>query len=94
MFVDILNEPNSLGLPIVFYSNNCAGQNNIKFIAKLYMYTTMILNIPSIIHKFLLYGHCKNEGNAIYCIENEKKYLKNGSIYVPEQWVSITKYLQ
>lgn len=41
-----LNEVNSVDIPIIFYSDNCAGQNKNKFIATLYMYATMKLNIP------------------------------------------------
>lgn len=86
-----LNEANSIDIPIIFYSDNCAGQNKNKFIATLYMYATMKLNIPSITHKFLLCGHSQNEGDAMHaCIEKEKKRcLKSGPIYVPEQWIPI-----
>jgi len=84
------NEVNSIDIPIIFYSDNCAGQNKNKFIATLYMYATMKLSIPSITHTFLLCGHSQNEGDAMHaCIEKEKKCLKSGPIYVPEQWIPI-----
>jgi hypothetical protein len=62
-----LNEPNSLGLPVIFYSDNFAGQNKNKYIATLYiLYATMMLDIPSITHKFLLCGHSQNENACLY----------------------------
>lgn len=68
-----LNESNSSGIPIIFYSDNCAGQNKNIFIVTLYMYATMMLIIPLITHKFLLCVHSQNEGDAMHAYVEEKK---------------------
>ncbi|CAI6375868.1 unnamed protein product [Macrosiphum euphorbiae] len=81
----------SMNLPIIFYSDNCVGQNKNKFIISLYMYATMRLEIPSITNKFLVCGHSQNEGDAMHaCIEKQKKrVLKSGPIYIPDQWIPV-----
>ncbi|KAL4100690.1 hypothetical protein QTP88_020724 [Uroleucon formosanum] len=81
----------SMNLPIIFYSDNCVGQNKNKFIISLYMYATMRLEIPSITHKFLVCGHSQNKGDAMHaCIEKQKKrVLKSGPVYIPDQWIPV-----
>jgi len=37
----------------IFYSDNCSGQNKNKFIACLFYYSSLVLNINTIRHKFL-----------------------------------------
>ncbi|KAL4100771.1 hypothetical protein QTP88_020802 [Uroleucon formosanum] len=81
----------SMNLPIIFYSDNCVGQNKNKFIISLYMYATMRLEIPSVTHKFLVCGHSQNKGDAMHaCIEKQKKrVLKSGPVYIPDQWIPV-----
>lgn len=52
---------------IIFYSDNCCGQNKNKFIAATYLYLVSTFeNIHSITHKFLIVGHTQYEGDFCY----------------------------
>ena len=70
---------------IIFYSDNCAGQQKNKFMLALYMYAVNKFEIVSITHKFLIKGHTQNEGDSAHSlIERQvKRILKSGPIYVP-----------
>ncbi|XP_072384357.1 uncharacterized protein [Diabrotica undecimpunctata] len=76
---------------IVFYSDNCPGQNKNKFIVVLFMFCVRNLEIKSITHKFFVVGHSQNEGDAMHAlIERQKKRaLKAGPLYVPTQLLPI-----
>ncbi|KAF0689352.1 Uncharacterized protein FWK35_00034909 [Aphis craccivora] len=50
---------------IIFYSDNCSGQQKNKFMAILYLYAVTYLSISSITHKYLIVGHTQNEGDSI-----------------------------
>lgn len=58
---------------IIFYSDNCSGQNKNKFIACLYLYASLVLNINTIRHKFLIVGHTQNEGNSMHSVIERQK---------------------
>uniref|UniRef100_A0A2S2NJY1 DUF7869 domain-containing protein n=2 Tax=Schizaphis graminum TaxID=13262 RepID=A0A2S2NJY1_SCHGA len=76
---------------VIFYSDNCAGQNKNKFITSLYLYATTNMDIDSITHKFLVVGHTQNEGDTAHSVIEKqiKKSLKSGPIYLPTQYVSL-----
>lgn len=79
---------------IIFYSDNCAGQNKNKFIFTLYLFCVQnIEKIKTITHKFLIKGHTQNEGDSMHAtIEREKnRMLKSGPIYTPAHWASIIR---
>ncbi|KAK4875521.1 hypothetical protein RN001_011943 [Aquatica leii] len=79
---------------LVFYSDNCVGQNKNKFVFGMYLYCTQKFEyIKSITHKFLIVGHTQNEGDSMHAsIEREKKrVLKSGPIYVPSQWSMVVR---
>lgn len=58
---------------VVFYSDNCGGQNKNKFVASMYMFAVTNLNIVNITHKFRTARHTQNEGDSMHsCIEKEK----------------------
>lgn len=79
---------------IIFYSDNCVGQNKNKFVFALYLFCVLNIDkIKSITHKFLVIGHTQNEGDSVHaCIEKEKnRILKSGPIYVPAQWATIIR---
>lgn len=79
---------------VIFYSDNCGGQNKNKFIATLYSFAVVYFeNINSITHKFLVQGHTQNLGDNVHSlIEKEvKKSLKSGPIYVPHQYVTLIR---
>lgn len=78
---------------VIFYSDNCVGQNKNKFIVTMYLYAIAKIDIKSITHKFLTVGHTQNEGDAMHStIERQKKkVLRTGPIYVPAQWPVIIR---
>ncbi|VEN64043.1 unnamed protein product [Callosobruchus maculatus] len=89
-----LNENKSEKIDIIFYSDNCAGQNKNKFIFALYIYAVLSLeNINSITHKFLITGHTQNEGDHVHSVIEGaiKKFKKSSPIYVPDHYVTIIK---
>lgn len=79
---------------VIFYSDNCPGQNKNKYIIGLYNYALReIPNLKSITHKFLIKGHTQNEGDAIHSLieKQVKKSLLRGPIYVPTQYGQIIR---
>lgn len=74
---------------IIFYSDNCTGQQKNKFMLALYVYAVKQLGIESITNKFLIKGHTQNEGDSTHSlIERQmRRLLKGGSIYIPETFV-------
>lgn len=77
-------------IDVIFYSDNCAGQQKNKFMFSLYIHAVRSLNINSITHKFLIKGHTQNEGDSVHStIENEvKKQLRCGPIYTPDPFIT------
>lgn len=78
---------------IVFYSDNCAGQQKNKFMISMYLYAVRCLNINKITHKYLIKGHTQNEGDAVHSlIERQiKRQVRSGPMYTPESFVSAIK---
>ncbi|XP_055904460.1 uncharacterized protein LOC129940227, partial [Eupeodes corollae] len=79
---------------VIFYSDNCGGQNKNKFIASLCSFAVVYFeNINTITHKFLIQGHTENEGDNVHSlIEKEvKKSLKSSPIYIPQQYVTFIR---
>lgn len=72
---------------VIFYSDNCCGQNKNKYITTLYMFAVHTLNIKSITHNFLIRGHTQNEADSVHSLieKKVKKNLKSGPIYTPDQ---------
>lgn len=65
---------------IVFYSDNCSGKHKNKSIVSLYLYASLLLNINTICHKFLIVGHAQNEGVSMHSvIENQKQLVLRSS---------------
>lgn len=77
-------------IEVIFYSDNCPGQQKNKFMFSLYLYAVQTLNIKSITHKFLIKGHTQNEGDSVHStIEGElKKQLRSGPLYTPDSFIS------
>lgn len=67
-YLQQISEKNDESYDIIFYSDNCCGQNKNKFIAALYLYVVANLNINNITHKFLIEGHTQNEGDNILIV--------------------------
>lgn len=81
------------GADVVFWSDNCAGQQKNKFMCALYIYAVNNLNLGSITHKFLIKGHTQNEGDSAHSLieKNVKRILKGGPIYTREGFVTAIK---
>lgn len=75
---------------VVFYSDNCVGQQKNKFMLALYLYAVRYLGLKSITHKYLIKGHTQNEGDSAHSlIERQvKRQLRGGPIYSPEGFIS------
>ena len=89
-YISEINE-NRTEKEIIFWSDNCAGQQKNKFMIALYLYAVnRFENIHAITHKFLIKGHTQNEGDSAHSlIERQmKRLLKSGPIYVPESFVT------
>jgi hypothetical protein len=80
-------------LEIVFYSDNCAGQQKNKFVLATYLYAVAKYKIKSITHKYLVTGHTQNEGDCVHSMieKNIKRALKSGPIYTPSQYVTLVR---
>lgn len=91
-FLQIICEQDK-DLNVVFYSDNCTGQNKNKFIIALYLYALYNLPLKSITHKFFVVGHGQSEGDSVHAmIERQiKKYKKSSPIYVPDQYGCIIR---
>lgn len=86
--------PSNKGVDVVFYSDNCAGQNKNRNLIAMYRAALMTFDsINTITHKFLITGRTQNEGDSAHSvIEREiKKARKASPIYVPEQYVSLIR---
>lgn len=81
-------------LELVFFSDNCAGQQKNKYIISLYMYALKKYpNIRSICHKFLVTGHTQNEGDCAHSVieRQVKRYLKSSPIYLPNEYTTLIR---
>ncbi|CAG9760237.1 unnamed protein product [Ceutorhynchus assimilis] len=81
-------------LDVIFYSDNCCGQQINRFMFGMYSYAVQNLSfINSITHKFLIKGHAQNEGGSMHSVIEKqiKKALKSGSIYVPQQYITLMR---
>lgn len=75
---------------IIFYSDNCCGQQKNKFMISLYLYAVNFLNIKSVTHKYLIRGHTQNEGDSDHSLieRNMKRLKKSGPIFLPETFIT------
>lgn len=78
---------------VIFYSDNCVGQNKNKMVVSMYLYAINQTQVKSITHKFLTVGHTQNEGDSMHSVieKAKKRTLKSGPIYVPSQWPPIIR---
>ncbi|XP_049693296.2 uncharacterized protein LOC126053898 [Helicoverpa armigera] len=81
------------GYNVIFYSDNCCGQQKNRFIFAMYHFAVTKLNINSIEHKFLIRGHTQNEGDTAHSIIEKAiaRAKKSGPIYIPDQYISIIR---
>lgn len=81
-------------LDVVFYSDNCAGQQKNKFMISMYTYPIKTLpNLRSITHKYFVKGQTQNEGDSAHSqIEREvKRQLRSGPMYTPDAFIGAIK---
>lgn len=81
-------------IDVVFYSDNCCGQQKNQFMIAMYRYAIKKLGfINSITHKFLIKGHTQNEGDSVHSVieKNVSRTLKGGPIYTPDQYFTLIR---
>lgn len=68
-------------------------QNKNKYITSLYLLAVHTQKIKRITHTFLIRGQSQNEADSVHSLTEKevKKSLKSGSIYTPDQYVTITR---
>lgn len=94
MYLEDLNNIATEEFDVIFYSDNCCGQQKNKFMVSMYQYATNTLpKLRSITHKFLIKGHTQNEGDAVHSTiqKNITRALKSSPIYVPDQYITLIK---
>lgn len=89
----LVEKANSTDLDVVFYSDNCCGQQKNKYLLSAYSYAIQKFKLRSITHKFLIHGHSQNEGDNVHSVieKQVKRHLKSSPIYVPEQYVTLIR---
>ncbi|CAH2009765.1 unnamed protein product [Acanthoscelides obtectus] len=81
-------------IDLIFYSDNCCGQQKNHVMFKIYHHAVQKYNfINSITHKFLIKGHTQNEGDSVHSVieRHVKRSLKSGPIFIPAQYVTIIR---
>ncbi|XP_046970419.1 uncharacterized protein LOC124537590 [Vanessa cardui] len=94
MYLENLNNKATEVFDVVFYSDNCCGQQKNKFMVSMYQYATGAFpKLRSITHKFLIKGHTQNEGDAVHSMiqRNISRALRSSPIYVPDQYITLIK---
>lgn len=94
MYLKNLHNKANADFDVVFYSDNCCGQQKNKFMLAMYQHALNELpKLKSITHKFLIKGHTQNEGDAIHSMiqRNITRALKSSPIYVPDQYITLIK---
>ena len=74
---------------IIFFSDNCGGQNRNRFVVAMYWYAMRKNNLRMITHTFLEGGHTQNEDDSVY--RTIESATKNVNVYTPEQWYSTVR---
>lgn len=68
----VLDQNPEKEIDIIFYSDNCSGQQKNKYLLSVYAYAVVNTRVKSITHKFLIRGHSQNEGDNVHsAIENK-----------------------
>lgn len=93
-FIQKKSEERTNDFEIIFYSDNCGGQNKNKFIVGLYQYALKLFsNLKTITHKFLIRGHTQNESDSVHSVIEKqiKLSLKSSPIYTTYQYAQIIR---
>nr|CAI5842730.1 unnamed protein product [Callosobruchus analis] len=83
-------------IDVVFYSDNCGGQQKNRFMLSAYLYAIShfkYTSIRSITHKYLITGHSQNEGDSAQSVIERQitRHLKSSAIYTPEQYYTLIR---
>ena len=76
--------PKQVVQKVLFYSDNCGGQNRNKFIALIYMEAVIAAPLQSITHKFLETGHTQNERDSMHSTIEQAK--GTNPLFTPQQF--------
>lgn len=88
----LLEKTSSTDQDIVFYSDNCCGQQKNKYVLSAYSYAVNTFpKLRSISHKYLIRGHSQNEGDNVHSVieKQVRRHIKACPIYVPQQYVTL-----
>lgn len=90
---DLLDHNPEKELDIIFYSDNCGGQQKNKYLLSTYAYAIANMKVRSITHKFLIRGHSQNEGDNVHSVIEKqiKRHLKSGPIYSPQTYSTLIR---
>jgi len=93
-YIQALNDSATQPINIIFYSDNCSGQN--KNYAMMNMYLFAVRNLPkiaTITHKYLIKGHTQNISDTCHSmIEKKIKRIRQGGpLFHPEALISAIK---
>lgn len=88
-----LNNHPSGDLDLIFYSDNCCGQQKNKYLLSAYAYAVSNMRVKSITHKYLIRGHSQNEGDNVHSVieKQVKRHIKSGPIYTPQQYITLIR---
>lgn len=97
--LNLKEESDELGqkLDIIFYSDNCCGQQKNYFMQNMYNFAIQTMDhLNSITHKYLIKGHTQNKGDVAHSMIEKKIKLKrkNEPIYLPETYFSIIRNIK
>jgi len=89
----LIDENLGKDIEIIFYSDNCGGQQKNKYLLSVYAYAVINMRVKSITHKFLIRGHSQNEGDNVHSVIEKqiKRHLKSSSIYTPQTYSTLIR---
>lgn len=64
----LIDENLGKDIDIIFYSDNCGGQQKNKYLLSVYAYAVINLRVKLITHTFLIRGHSQNEGDNVHSV--------------------------
>jgi len=89
----LIDENLGKDIEIIFYSDNCGGQQKNKYLLSVYAYAVINMRVKLITHKFLIRGHSQNEGDNVHSVIEKqiKRHLKSSSIYAPQTYSTLIR---
>lgn len=79
-------------IDVIFYTDNCSGQNKNRFLFALYLFAvSKLTNIGIITHKYLIRGHTQNDVDNVYSVIGRQITSYKKAIYVPDQYITLIR---